>query len=101
MHELKMILNDELVNLKVDGLRSLVNVLREDLGLTGTKIGCHEGQCGACTVLLDGIAINACILPAMKAHNRSVVTIEGLGDEGSVPCQPRRPYNWRYRSEAL
>lgn len=59
----------------------LVDVLRETLGLTGTKIGCRAGECGVCTILLDGVPVNACLLPALKATGRSVKTIEGLAKE--------------------
>jgi carbon-monoxide dehydrogenase small subunit len=76
---LEMTVNGKVVSLQVDGMRSLLDVLREDLGLWGTKGGCREGECGSCTVLLDGKAVNSCLLPAMKAHGSSVVTIEGLG----------------------
>ncbi len=63
----------------------LVDLLREVLGLKGTKIGCREGECGACTVLLDGNPVNSCIVPALKVGGRSVVTIEGLsGEDGSL-----------------
>jgi carbon-monoxide dehydrogenase small subunit len=55
-----------------------VDLLRDVLGLKGTKVGCREGECGACTVLLDGRPVNSCILPALKVQGRSVVTIEGL-----------------------
>jgi aerobic-type carbon monoxide dehydrogenase small subunit (CoxS/CutS family) len=78
----------------------LVDLLRDTLGLTGTKIGCRAGECGACTILLDGVGVNACLLPALKVTGRSVTTIEGLGkedgqldviqqsfmDEGAVQC---------------
>jgi aerobic-type carbon monoxide dehydrogenase small subunit (CoxS/CutS family) len=74
-----MNLNGEEVSLVVDGRRTLVDVLRDDLGLIGTKVGCREGECGTCTVLLDGKAVNSCLIPAMKAHGSSVVTIEGVG----------------------
>ena len=60
------------------GLRSLAEVLREDLGLTGTKIGCGEGHCGACTVLLDGEPVLSCITLAETVAEREVTTIEGL-----------------------
>lgn len=79
--------------------RTLLEVLREDLGLTGTKKGCDEGVCGVCTVLLDGRPINACLLLAVLAQGHEVTTIEGLArsghlhplqkafvDEGAVQC---------------
>jgi carbon-monoxide dehydrogenase small subunit len=56
----------------------LVDLLRDSLELTGTKIGCRAGECGACTILLDGTPVNACLIPALKVAGRSVTTIEGL-----------------------
>ena len=64
--------------------RSLAGVLRDDLGLTGTKIGCGEGHCGACTVLLDGIPVLSCITLAHTVGTRAVTTIEGLRDHALV-----------------
>lgn len=60
--------------------RSLLDVLREELGLTGTKKGCNAGDCGACTVLLDGEPVNACLVLGVQAEGREVRTIEGIGD---------------------
>jgi aerobic-type carbon monoxide dehydrogenase small subunit (CoxS/CutS family) len=64
--------------------RSLASVLRDDLGLTGTKIGCNEGHCGACTVLLDGVPTLSCITLAHRVDGREVTTIEGLRDHPLV-----------------
>jgi carbon-monoxide dehydrogenase small subunit len=85
---LEFTINDEDVALEVDGLRMLADVIRDDLELIGTKIGCGEGECGACTILLDGQAVNSCLIPAMKAHGRSVTTVEGVGNlEAPHPVQ--------------
>jgi carbon-monoxide dehydrogenase small subunit len=59
--------------------RRLIDVLREDLGLTGTKEGCGEGECGACTVLIDGQAVNSCLIPVCQVEGRSIRTVESLG----------------------
>jgi len=80
---LKFTVNDKEVKVQVYPGEMLVDVLRERLGFLGTKIGCREGECGACTVLLDGQAVNSCLVPALRVEGRHLTTIEGLGDEHS------------------
>ena len=79
MPKLEMILNDRKVSVDVDPADTLADVLREKLGLIGTKIGCGEGECGACTVIVDSVSVTSCIYPALKAQGCHVITIEGLG----------------------
>lgn len=69
------------VTVLVDGRQRLIDVLRENLGLTGTKEGCGEGECGACTVLVDSRAVNSCLYPALEIEGRNVFTIEGLHED--------------------
>ncbi|MBC8424925.1 (2Fe-2S)-binding protein [bacterium] len=72
--------NDESHEVRVDAERSLLSVLRHELELTGTKYGCGEGNCGACTVLIDGEATRSCITPVTSASGRDITTIEGLAN---------------------
>ncbi len=82
-YPLQMNLNGNNVQIEAKPSATLASVLREGFGLTGTKVGCEEGECGACTVLVDGQPVNSCIYPALKAAGRRVLTIEGLvhGDQ--------------------
>jgi carbon-monoxide dehydrogenase small subunit len=72
--------NGDPVELEVPGMRRLLDVLREDLGLTGTKEGCGEGECGACSVLVDGQVVDSCLVPVCQVDGAAVRTVEGLAD---------------------
>lgn len=84
MQTLTMKLNGEEVTVQVKPSALLVEVLRNQLELTGTKVACGEGECGACTVLLDGVPVNSCLVPALKAQGREVMTVEGLSPLGDL-----------------
>jgi carbon-monoxide dehydrogenase small subunit len=73
------ILNGQQTQVEVEPVVLLVDMLRNQLGLTGTKIGCGEGDCGACTVLLDGKSVNSCLILAIQINGRELLTVEGLG----------------------
>jgi carbon-monoxide dehydrogenase small subunit len=75
---IELIVNGDLYQVAVDPWRTLAEVLREDLNLTGTKIGCNQGDCGACTVLLNGQSVSSCLTLAVEADKREITTIEGL-----------------------
>lgn len=79
---MRFVVNSGEVDVEAPPLSSLVHVLRDGLGLTGTKIGCYEGRCGACTVLLDGKPVISCLTPAAHAQGRQVTTVEGLAGPG-------------------
>jgi aerobic-type carbon monoxide dehydrogenase small subunit (CoxS/CutS family) len=74
---MKLIVNGKSRTVNAHPMKRLLDVLREDCGLTGTKEGCGEGECGACTVLVDGLPVDSCLIPAAHAEGRRVVTIEG------------------------
>jgi carbon-monoxide dehydrogenase small subunit/xanthine dehydrogenase small subunit len=74
---MKLTVNGKTQNVKAHPMKRLLDVLREDCGLTGTKEGCGEGECGACTVLIDGVAVDSCIVPVAHAEGCRVITIEG------------------------
>ena len=79
-----LLINGVSKSVATDPERSLLDVLREDLGLTGTKYGCGEGQCCACSVLVDGKRVRSCVTPISKVEGKAVVTIEGLGTAESL-----------------
>lgn len=81
---MQLTVNGRRVEVDAHPLERLLDVLRERLGLTGTKEGCGEGECGACTVLLDGRPVNACLVPVLHAEGHEVVTIEGLRDRAAL-----------------
>ena len=99
MVELHIRVNEREHTLLIDPRSRLLDVLRNDLDLTGTKEGCGEGECGACTVIVNGKAVDSCLMLAMQAHGSDILTIEGLAkngvlnsiqqafiDEGAVQC---------------
>lgn len=79
-HRIQISVNGELYVLSVEPKKTLLDLLREDLELTGTKKGCDHGECGACTVLLNGQPVQACLVLAVEADGKEVLTIEGLAD---------------------
>jgi carbon-monoxide dehydrogenase small subunit len=80
MEQLNITVNGKDYELQIKPSATLLDVIREDLGLTGTKEGCGVGECGSCTVIVDGITVNACLMLAMEAQSSRVTTIEGLAD---------------------
>lgn len=98
-HRIRITVNEEEHDLLIDPRKTLLDLLRYDLGLTGTKEGCDEGECGACAVLLDGKVVNSCLVLGVEADNAKITTIEGLHrgeeldpiqkafvDSGAVQC---------------
>jgi nicotinate dehydrogenase subunit A len=84
MPRIELQINNTKHRLEIDPERSLLSVLREDLDLTGTKYGCGESQCGACTVLIDGQPTRSCITKANTLENKKITTIEGLAQSGRL-----------------
>jgi aerobic-type carbon monoxide dehydrogenase small subunit (CoxS/CutS family) len=84
MATIRLTVNGKTRSVETEPERPLLDVLREDLGLTGTKYGCGEGQCRSCTVLMDGKPVASCVTPAHMAQGRRIVTIEGLAGDGRL-----------------
>lgn len=90
MKKLSIIVNNVQHNVLVEEHDTLAKVIREKIQLTGTKIGCEQGSCGACTVLIDGTPIQSCIAPALKYNGSDIITIEGVAQNGRLhPLQTK------------
>lgn len=84
LHEITLLVNSREYMLSVESDALLIDVLRDQLCLTGTKKGCGTGDCGACTIIMDGIAVTSCLMLAVAAQGKSITTIEGLEQEGRL-----------------
>ncbi len=84
VHDILLTVNGERVTARVEPRKSLVDFLREDVGLTGSHVGCEHGVCGACTVRLDGMIVRGCLTLAVQANGAEVWTIEGVSDSGEI-----------------
>ena len=84
MEKIRLSVNGHTHELEVKPWATLLDTIREDLGLTGTKEGCGQGECGACTVLMDGRPVNACLILAVEAKGKEIITIEGLAQGGDL-----------------
>jgi aerobic-type carbon monoxide dehydrogenase small subunit (CoxS/CutS family) len=80
--KIKLHVNGKKASVEVPPMKRLLDTLREDLGLTGTKEGCGEGECGACTVLVDGAAVNSCLVPTCQVDDAELRTVEGIARDG-------------------
>jgi len=84
MMQIDFKLNGKNVSIDICPTMRLVDLLRDSLGLTGTKEGCAEGECGACTVIMDGVAVNSCLVLALQVRGREIITIEGMARDGEL-----------------
>lgn len=88
--EITFTVNGKMETVHVYPMARLLDVLRHDLALTGTKEGCGEGECGSCSILLDDILVNSCLIPAVQANGARIVTIEGLASDGHLQILQQR-----------
>jgi carbon-monoxide dehydrogenase small subunit len=84
MIDIQLTVNGKEYSLTIEEDKRLIDVLREDLGLVGVKEGCSEGECGACTVIMDGKTVNSCLVMGFQANGKSIITIEGLEKDGKL-----------------
>ncbi len=84
MENLNVTVNGKFYSVQVDPSIRLVDFIRDNLFLTGTKVGCGKGECGACTVIMNGVSVNSCLIPVMRAEGADIETIEGLSDGGRL-----------------
>ena len=82
--EIAFTVNGKAVKVRVHAMDRLLDVLRHELGLTGTKEGCGEGECGSCSVLMDGVLVNSCLIPVLQAKDSKITTIEALAADGRL-----------------
>ena len=82
--EIAFTVNGQLATVRTYAMERLLDVLRHELGLTGTKEGCGEGECGSCSVLMDGLLVNSCLIPVQQARGSDILTIEGLASDGRL-----------------
>ena len=98
MIEIELKINDASHTIATDPRRTLLAVLREDLGLTGTKEGCGKGDCGSCVVVMDGLAVNSCLVYVGQADGAELTTIEGLASGGDLhPLQRQFVDRWAFQ----
>lgn len=83
-HNIRLTVNGESYTVAVEPCESLLDVLRDKLSLTGTKKGCNRGDCGACTIIIDGKTVNSCLVLAVEADDKEVLTVEGLANNGQL-----------------
>ena len=82
--EIAFTVNGQLATVRAYAMERLLDVLRHELGLTGTKEGCGEGECGSCSILMDGSLVNSCLIPVLQASGANIVTIEGLASDARL-----------------